>query len=90
VDHARAGVQAPRRLFRRSDLVGCGHVHFVDDDDVRHPEHCLAGVIRLGLVRPERIEDRDVERGLEEGEIVVAAVPDDDVSFGSASLRMSP
>ncbi len=66
------------------DLVhafGRGRVHLVQDEDVGPAEVGLAGVIEHFVARPQGVGHDDLEIGFIEGEVVVAAVPEDDVRF---------
>ena len=60
---------------------GRGRVHLVEDDDVGPAEVRLSGVIEHLVARPQRVGHHDLQVGLVEGEVVVAAVPEDDVGF---------
>ena len=73
------GCKTTRRLGHRVDVglgrgIGLGH-----DDDVGHAQHRLARMMRGLMTRPQRIDQDDLQIGPHEREIVVAAVPDDDV-----------
>ncbi len=63
------------------DVVRLGRVDLVDDDDVGHAQVRLAGVVEELVPGPQRIGDDDQQVGREEREVVVAAVPDDDVGL---------
>ena len=56
-------------------------VHLVDDADVRHAQVRLARVVAQLVSGTVRIDDDDVEVGLDERRVVVAAVPEDHVGF---------
>ena len=62
---------APARPGRPIDLV--------DEDDVRHAQVGLARVVASLVAGAQRVDHDDVEVGAVEGQVVVAAVPEDDV-----------
>jgi hypothetical protein len=64
------------KLLRGSEIR---RVHLVDDDDGRHAEIGLTWVVGQLVPQPQRIGDDDVERGSVEWQVVVAAVPQNDV-----------
>ena len=76
-----AAVDRPQLPLQQRDVGWLRGVDLVDDEDVGHARHRLAGMMCCHLPRPERIGDRDVEAGPQERKIVVAAVPDDDVGL---------
>ena len=71
MDRAEDGIDA---FLRRA-------VHLVHDADVRHAQVRLARVVAELVSGTMRIDDDDVEVGLDERRVVVAAVPEDDVRF---------
>ena len=58
-----------------------GGVELVDDEDLGPAEVRLAGIVEHLVAGPVRVDDDDLQVGLVEGEVVVAAVPEDDVGF---------
>jgi hypothetical protein len=52
-----------------------------------HARDRLPGVMGCDLVGSERVDDHEVQVGPQEGEVVVAAVPDDDVRLGLRLLE---
>jgi len=62
-------------------LCGSSRVDLVDDDDISLPEIGLAGIVREFIAGTQRIGNGDLEVWNVEREVVVAAVPDDDVRF---------
>ena len=79
LDDDGGAVDAPDVGAQRVDGGDVGGVHLVDDDDVRHPQVGLAGVVGQLVPDAQRVRDDDVEVGLVERRVVVAAVPQDDV-----------
>ena len=79
--HLGLGVElldAPNDGLDRGRLRG---VDLVDDDDVGHAQVGLARVIATLVAGAERVRDDDMEVRAEEGQVVVAPVPDDDVGL---------
>ncbi len=52
-----------------------------DDDDVSHPDVGLAGVVCRLVAGAQRVGQHDVQVGHVERQVVVAAVPEDDVGL---------
>jgi hypothetical protein len=91
--HRRCRAHDGRSAVDRPDLVddrlhaGRGRgVDLVDDDHVGHAERRLPGMVAVGLARPQGVGQDDVQAGAEEREIVVAAVPHDEVGFTLGAL----
>ena len=51
------------------------------DDNVGHPQHGLSRMMRGLVTGPQRVDQNDVEARPDEREVVVSAVPQDDVRF---------
>ena len=79
--HLRARRIRVDRLENRIDSFLRRAVHLVDDADVRHAEVRLARVVAQLVPWAVRIDDDDVEVGLDERRVVIAAVPQDHVGF---------
>ena len=69
------------RLEHRIDSFLRRAVHLVDDADVGHAEVRLTRVVAQLVPWAVGIDDDDVEVGLDERRVVVAAVPEDHVGF---------
>ncbi len=80
-DDARVRVVDPDRVEHRVDPLLARAVHLVHDADVRHAQVRLARVIAELVAGPVRVDDDDVQVGLDERRVVVAAVPEDDVGL---------
>ena len=63
------------------DAGAVGRVDLVEDDGVGEPQVDLAGVVHEAVAGTVRVGDGDVQVGGVEAEVVVAAVPEDDVGF---------
>ena len=63
------------------DAGAVGGVDLVEHDDVGEPQVDLAGVVHEAVAGTVRVGDGDVQVGGVEAEVVVAAVPEDDVGF---------
>src|SRR6476469_1060377 len=75
------GVEHIDIVLDHFDCVGGSAVFLVDDDHVSHSHIGLARVILQFVARPERVYDHDLQVRLVEGEVVVAAVPDNNVGL---------
>ena len=67
--------------MQRGDRGGVGAIHLVDDHDVGHVQHRLTGMVGVELVGSQCVHHHDVQVGLQERKVVVAAVPQDEVGF---------
>ena len=77
----RVGVDRPDVAEDPFDRCRVGAVDLVDHDDVGHPQVRLSRVVGELVAGPQRVDDDDQQVGPEEGEVVVAAVPDDQVGL---------
>ncbi len=80
-DHLGPGVEGGDVGSDRLDGARLGRIHLVDDDDIGHPEVGFTRVVVHLVARPERIRDHHEEVRLVEREVVVTAVPEDDVGL---------
>src|SRR5512134_1765387 len=89
LDQHRTAVGVSDVVPQFLDRPYVGRINLVDHDDVRHPEVRLARVIRQLVAHAQRIGHDDVEIGLVEGQVVVAAVPQHHVRlvFGARQDR---
>ena len=70
------------RTFSNAPDVRLGsRVALGDYDDIGHPKHSLAGMMRRLVAGAEGIDEHDEEVGFDERKIVVAAIPKDDVGL---------
>ena len=85
------GVQLPdARPRRRAICSRSRDIDLVDQDRVGHPNVGLTWVIGALVARTQWIGDRDVDVGSVEGQVVVAAVPEQHVAFPCARSRIAP
>ena len=75
----RARVVGADRVEHGVDALLGRAVHLVHDADVGHAQVGLARVVAELVPGSVRVDDDDVEVGLDERRVVVAAVPDDHV-----------
>src|SRR4029453_8086144 len=87
LDHHRARVELLEVLLQGGDLLGCGLVDLVDDQHVGRPGVGLAGVVAGLVPGPQRVGDHDVQVGTVERQVVVAAVPQQDLGLGLGPLQ---
>ena len=59
---------------------GIGAVHLIDDDDIRHPQRYIARIVSQFMARTMGIDDGDMQVGFVKRKIVVAAVPQNDIT----------
>ena len=78
-----AGPRVERRHVGQDlgQVGGSSRVDLVDDHDVGPQQAGLTRVVRELMTGPQRVDDGDLEVGDEEGEVVVASVPDDNVTL---------
>ena len=76
-----SGIEVADAAHHRVDGSLLGGVDLVDDDHVGHAQVGLAGVVAPLVTGAERVGHDDVEVGAEERQVVVAAIPDDDVGL---------
>ena len=78
-----AGPRVDRRHVGQDlgEVGGSSRVDLVDDHDVGPEQAGLTRVVGELVAGPQRVDDGDLEVGDEEGEVVVASVPDDDVAL---------
>ena len=62
-------------------LLRAGGIHLVDHHHVGHPQVRLAGIVAHLVAGPQRIDHHDLQIGLIEGHVVVAAVEQDHVGI---------
>ena len=86
-DDRRLRIEGAQRLFGEFDVGAGAAVDLVDDQHVGHAGDGFAGMVGRDLPRAQRIGDRDMQIRPDEGKIVVAAVPDDDVGFAPRPSR---
>ena len=84
---AASGARLARRLGHRLNVDLGRRVRLGHDDDVGHAQHGLAWMMRRLVPRPQGIDQDDLQVGLHEREIVVAAIPDDDVGLHLRSAQ---
>ncbi len=65
----------------RLDVVAVGGLHLVDDDDIGHAHVRLSWVVGQLVAGAVRVGQNDVHVALVEREVVVAAIPYDDVGL---------
>ena len=64
------------------DLLRARRVALRDEHDVGETQHRLPRVVRRLVAGAQRIDQTDQEVGPQEGQVVVASVPEDDVRLG--------
>ena len=72
---------AARAVGDRLDVGIGGRIDLRDHHDIGHAQHGFAGVVIGFVAGAQRIDQHDVQVGANEGKVVVAAVPQDDVGF---------
>src|SRR5665647_1219438 len=80
-DDARRGIDRAHGVELGLDAGAVGGVDLVEHDHVGETDVDLAGVVHQAVAGTMRVGDGDVQVGLVEAEVVVAAVPEDDVGF---------
>ena len=88
--HGRVRREAACRLGHPMDIDLGRRIRLGHDDDVRHAQDGLARMMRGLMSGPQRVDQDDIEIGPHEREIVVAAIPDDDVRLRLGQARMRP
>jgi hypothetical protein len=81
VDDRCPRVDSPHVLGDFADLRFAGRVDLGHDDDVRHPQDRLAGMVGGFMAGPQGVDEDDVQVRADEGKVVVAAVPKNHVRF---------
>ena len=86
----RVGIESGDILAHLADILVIRRVHFIDDDHVGSPDIGLAGVVSQLVPRTVRVRHCDPQIRLIEREVVVAAIPNDDIGFllGLAQNRL--
>ena len=82
LDDRGGGIDRAQPFDRDAYVFGRGGVDLVQHQHVGHARDGFAGMVGGDLPRPQRIGECDVQIGPDEREIVVAAVPDDDLGLG--------
>src|SRR5690606_8937985 len=85
--HRGRGVDGFGGVQHGLDIRRAGGVDLVHHQHVGHAEVGLAGVVRRLVAGTVRVDDGDGQVGPEEREVVVAAVPQDDVGFALSLLQ---
>ena len=80
-DDAGPWVGGPPRWPNLGEVGGSSRVDLVDNHDVGPEQARLTRVVGELMAGAQRVDDGDLEVGDEEGEVVVASVPDDNVTF---------
>jgi hypothetical protein len=80
--HGGGRIDGAQLGLERGHIRSGGGVDLVDHQHVGHARDRLAGMMGGHLPRPQGIGDCDMQIGTKKREIVVAAVPDDDVGLG--------
>ncbi len=79
---AGVGVDGSNRINHVLNVRAGSGIDFVDDNDIRHSYDGLAGMMRGDLTRAQGVGHSDRQVGPDEGKVVVAAVPQDDLAIG--------
>ena len=77
----RVGAEGVQVLAHFQHRVGVGGIDFVDDEEVGHAGVGFPGVILHLVTGAVRVGHHDVKIALVERDVVVAAVPEDDVGL---------
>ncbi len=80
-DDGRLRVQPAQGLTHLDHVLGIGRVHFVDDEHVCQSHVGLARVISIFMSRAVRVRDNDLQIRDIKGEVIITAVPQDNVRF---------
>lgn len=78
---SRPGIELAAAFLEPRDGLRIGGVDLVDDDDVREQKVREARVVPPFMALPMGIHHDEVEIGPEEGGVIVAPVPEEDVRF---------
>ncbi len=80
-DHGSSGVDGVQVGAHLDDRIGIGGIHLVDDKYIGHAGGCFTRVIFHLVARTVRIGNHDGQIGLVEGDVIVAAIPQDNIRF---------
>ena len=80
-DDDRIGVEQAQVLAHLDHILRVGSIHLIDHEDIRCADVGLAGVVAHFVPGAVRVSHHDLQVGHVEGEIVIPAVPQDDIHF---------
>ncbi len=81
VNDDRVGIERDGGAARKLDLIERCGIDLVEDDDIGVAHVEFARIVANGMVGAQRVHHGNEQVGLIEGQIVVAAIPNDNVGF---------